>query len=80
MPPLRTRKLLLKQKELARLFGGVNREGYTCIPTAMYWNKKGLAKLEVGLGKGKQSHDKRAATKDREWKDSKQRIMRQPNR
>ena len=78
--PMRTRKLLLKQRELARLFGGVNREGYTCIPTAMYWNKKGLAKLEVGLGKGKQSHDKRAATKDREWKVNKQRIMRQTNR
>lgn len=72
--PQRTRKLLLNRQELAKLIGAVERKGYTLIPTAMYW-KKGRAKLEIALAKGKQLHDKRASEKDRDWQRQKQRIM-----
>ena len=72
--PLRSRKLLLHNEELSKLIGAVERKGYTIIPTAMYW-KKGRAKLEIALAKGKQDHDKRAATKDRDWQRDKNRLM-----
>jgi len=72
--PTRTRKLLLHRNELNRLIGAVERKGYTIVPLAMYW-KHGLAKIEIGLGKGKQAHDKRAASKDRDWQRDKQRIL-----
>ncbi len=72
--PLRNRKLLLHRRELSRLIGLVERKGYTLIPTAMYW-KRGRAKLEVGVGKGKKQHDKRSTTKDREWQRDKARMM-----
>jgi len=70
----RTRKLLLHRHELSKLIGSVERKGYTLIPLAMYWNK-GRAKLEIGLAKGKQLHDKRATEKDRDWQREKQRVM-----
>jgi SsrA-binding protein len=73
--PTRTRKLLLHRRELDKLIGAVERKGYTLIPLALYW-KKGLAKLEVALARGKHSHDKRAADKDREWAINKQRLLR----
>ena len=73
--PTRTRKLLLRREELARLIGAVERKGYTLVPTAMYWSK-GRAKLEVGLAKGKQAHDKRAAIKERDWERQKGRMLR----
>jgi SsrA-binding protein len=72
--PVRTRKLLLHRRELDKLIGAVERRGYTLVPLAMYW-KKGRAKLEIGLAKGKKEHDKRAAAKDRDWQREKQRIM-----
>jgi SsrA-binding protein len=72
--PTRTRKLLLKREELNKLIGAVERKGYTLVPTAMYW-KHGLAKLELGLAKGKQEHDKRATIKEREWQREKGRIL-----
>jgi SsrA-binding protein len=72
--PQRTRKLLLNRQELSKLIGAVERKGYTLIPTAMYW-KRGRAKLEIALAKGKQLHDKRASEKDRDWQRQKQRIM-----
>jgi len=72
--PTRVRKLLLHQKEIAKLIGAVDRKGYTLIPLALYW-VRGRAKLEIGLAKGKQQHDKRATEKDREWKRDKQRIL-----
>lgn len=72
--PQRTRKLLLHRDELNKLIGAVERKGYALIPTAMYW-KKGRAKLEIALARGKQSHDKRAAIKERDWQRDKQRIM-----
>ena len=72
--PTRTRKLLLHRSELNKLIGLVERKGYTLIPTAMYW-KKGYAKLEIGLAKGKKQHDKRADEKDRDWKREKERLF-----
>ena len=73
--PIRTRKLLLHREELNRLIGLVERRGYTLIPTAMYW-KRGRAKLEIGLARGKQLHDKRATEKDRDWQREKERLFR----
>jgi SsrA-binding protein len=72
--PTRTRKLLLKRRELDRLIGQVERAGYTLVPTAMYWSR-GRAKLEIGLAKGKKQHDKRATDKDRDWQRDKERLM-----
>ncbi len=73
--PTRTRKLLLNRSELHRLIGAVERKGYTLVPLALYW-KKGRAKLEIGLAKGKKAHDKRATEKDRDWKRQKDRLLR----
>lgn len=72
--PTRTRKLLLKQKELASLFGKANRDGYTIVALSLYW-KGAWAKLKIGLAKGKKQHDKREDIKEREWKVTKDRIM-----
>jgi SsrA-binding protein len=74
----RTRKLLLHREEIDKLIGAVERKGYTLVPTAMYW-KHNLVKVEIGLAKGKQDHDKRAAEKDRDWNREKQRAMRAKN-
>ena len=73
--PIRTRKLLLHQDELARLIGAVERRGYALIPLRLYW-KRGRAKIEIALAKGKKAHDKRATEKDRDWQREKQRILR----
>jgi SsrA-binding protein len=73
--PTRTRKLLLHRKELDKLIGAVERKGYTLVPLAMYW-AHGLAKLKIGLGKGKKEFDKRATEKDRDWDREKQRLLR----
>ena len=75
----RTRKLLLHRNEIDSLIGKVERDGYTLVPTAMYWSKNKI-KLEVALAKGKQTHDKRDAAKDRDWAIEKQRVMRRGNR
>jgi SsrA-binding protein len=72
--PNRTRKLLLHRDEIDKLVGAVDRKGYSLIPTAMYW-RKGRAKLEIALAKGKEEHDKRATLKDRDWQRDKQRIL-----
>jgi len=72
--PLRSRKLLLHRREIDRLIGAVDRKGYTLVPLALYW-KKGKAKMEIGLAKGKKEHDKRATEKDRDWQREKARIL-----
>ena len=72
--PQRTRKLLMHREELNKLIGAVERKGYTVVPTAMYW-KRGRAKLEIALAKGKQAHDKRATERERDWSREKQRLM-----
>ncbi len=74
--PKRHRKLLLKTKEINKLIGAIEREGRTLVPLKMYFNDKGLAKLELALARGKKSHDKREATKDREWKVEQGRLLR----
>ena len=74
--PRRHRKLLLHRKQLDRLIGAVTREGRTIIPTKLYWNDKGLAKLEIALAKGKKLHDKREATAERDWHRDKARLLR----
>ena len=63
--PTRTRKLLLHRGEISKLIGSVDRKGYTLVPLSLYW-KRGKAKLEIGLAKGKAKVDKRATIKDRE--------------
>ena len=73
--PTRSRKLLLHRRELDKLIGAVERKGYTLVATALYW-KRGRAKLEIALARGKQSHDKRATEKDQEWTRNKQRLLR----
>lgn len=75
----RTRKLLLHKHEIDKLVGKVERDGYTLVPTAMYW-KGNKIKLEIALAKGKQAHDKRDAAKERDWQREKQRVMRAKNR
>ena len=72
----RPRKLLLHRREIERLAGAVSRRGYTLVPLSIYFNPRGVAKVELGLGKGKQAHDKRAAIREREWKRQKERLMR----
>jgi SsrA-binding protein len=75
----RTRKLLLHRAEIDQLIGAVERKGYTLIPMAMYW-KGNKVKVEIGLAKGKQAHDKRDTEKERDWQREKQRTMRAHNR
>lgn len=72
----RPRKLLLKQREINRLMMAINREGYTIIPLRIFFNGRGLAKLDIALAKGKKKHDKRQTEKDRDWNRDKQRILR----
>ncbi|GEA13128.1 SsrA-binding protein SmpB [Alteromonas sp. KUL49] len=72
--PERARKLLLNKRELDRLIGARDRQGYSIVATAMYW-KKCWVKLEIYLAKGKHSHDKRDTVKDRDWQRQKERVM-----
>ncbi len=74
--PQRTRKLLLHKREIAKLIGAAERKGYTIVATAMYW-KRGRAKVEIGLAKGKKEHDKREVEKDRDWSRQKSRLLKQ---
>lgn len=75
--PRRPRKLLVKSRELQKLIGAVEREGRTLAPLELYFNDRGIAKLKLALGRGKKAHDKRAATKDREWKRNQARLLRE---
>jgi len=73
--PTRTRKLLLHAEEIKRLIGKVEQRGYTLVPLNLHYSK-GRIKLEVGLGRGKLKHDKRAAEREKEWNREKQRLLR----
>ena len=77
--PTRTRKLLLKARELDKLLTGVEQKGYSCVPMALYW-KKHLVKCEIALVKGKKDYDKRETEKNRDWEREKQRLVRENNR
>ena len=72
--PTREKKILVNKKELNRIIGSSKKEGMSVIPLLLYFNDKGLAKLSLGLGKGKKKYDKRSAIKSREWAINKQRI------
>src|SRR5688572_7427005 len=73
--PVRTRKLLLHAAEINELIGRVERAGYTLIPLDLHYSR-GRIKLEIGLAKGKKQHDKREATKDKDWRREQQRLLR----
>ncbi|UPT61266.1 MAG: SsrA-binding protein SmpB [Hyphomonadaceae bacterium JAD_PAG50586_4] len=74
--PRRRRKLLVKSRELKKLVGAVERDGRTIAPLKLYFNERGVAKLEIALAKGKKAHDKREASKDRDWKRQQARLIR----
>jgi len=73
--PVRTRKLLLHKDEIQRLVGKTAERGLTLVPLKVYFNH-GLAKIELGLAKGKKQHDKRAVEKERDWQRDKARLLR----
>lgn len=72
--PTRTRKLLLSRRELNKLIGSVERQGYTLVPLSLYW-KRNHIKLKIALAKGKKTYDKRATIKDRDWQRDRARIL-----
>ncbi|HEV2572672.1 SsrA-binding protein SmpB [Methylocella sp. CPCC 101449] len=74
--PKRPRTLLLKQREIAKLAQGIEREGMTIVPLKLYFNERGRAKLEIALGRGKKLHDKRETEKQRDWGREKARLLR----
>jgi SsrA-binding protein len=74
--PRRTRKLLLHRKEIDKLIGAAQREGRTLVPTRLYFNDRGMVKLQVALARGKKAHDKRAAESERYWKGEHGPLMR----
>jgi SsrA-binding protein len=75
--PKRRRKLLLRAREIARLSQAVERKGYTIAPLKLYFNERGIAKLEIGLALGKKAPDKRETEKRRDWTRQKQRLLRE---
>jgi SsrA-binding protein len=74
--PRRPRKLLVHKREAAKLSAAVQREGMTLIPLRVYFTPKGIAKIELGIAKGKKTHDKRETEKQRDWQRDKARLMR----
>ncbi len=75
--PRRPRKLLLHRRQINKLLGAIQREGFTLVPLRLYFNEKGRAKIEIGLARGKKLHDKRETEKARDWQRDKARLMRQ---
>ena len=73
--PIRKRKLLLNKKELNKILGSVRREGFSVLPISIYFNDRGLVKLNIGLGKGKKKFDKRETQKIKDWNKAKQRLL-----
>ncbi len=73
----RRRKLLLHRRQLARLIGAIQREGMTAVPLAIFFNHRGIAKVELGLAKGRRKYEKRELEKQRDWQRQKGRLMRE---
>ena len=71
----RRRKLLVSRKELARLWNATQRKGMTLVPLVLYFNHRGMAKIKIGIAKGKKIHDKREAEKKRDWAREKARLL-----
>ena len=78
--PLRQRKILLSKKQKNKLIGSLNKDGFSLVPMSLYFNNRGIAKILVGLGKGKKLFDKRQTIKKKEWGIQKQRILKEKNR
>lgn len=74
--PRRPRKLLLRKREIGKLIGTVHKGGVTLVPLSIYFNERGMAKVELALARGKKHFDKRATEKERDWKRQKERVMR----
>lgn len=74
--PRRPRRLLLHKRQIDKFIGATQREGFTLVPLKLYFNDKGRAKIEIGLGRGKQLHDKRESEKKKDWDREKARVMR----
>lgn len=74
--PRRLRKLLLNKKEINKIIGKINRDGFTVVPTKIYFNSKGIAKVNIAIAKGKKLHDKRQTKKQRDWNREKSRVFR----
>ena len=72
--PTRSRKLLMHRREIDKLIGAIERKGYTAVPLQMYW-KRGRAKVEIGIAKGKELHDKRTTQKNKDWEREKERLF-----
>ncbi|MEL6504275.1 MAG: SsrA-binding protein SmpB [Pseudomonadota bacterium] len=75
--PRQRRKLLLSKREIVRLAMAVNRDGMTIVPLKLYFNERGIAKLQIALAKGKKNHDKRETEKRRDWNREKGRLLRE---
>src|SRR5579885_1913833 len=75
--PTRPRKLLLHKREINKLLGAIQRQGMTLVPLRLYFNARGIAKVELGLARGKKTHDKRDTEKKRDWERQKGRLMRE---
>ena len=73
----RPRRLLLHKRQINKLIGATQREGFTVIPLKVYFNDRGRAKVELGLGRGKKLHDKRETEKQRDWNREKARLLRE---
>ena len=74
--PLRPRKLLLRKREIERLTAAIQRKGVTLVPLEIYFNPRGIAKVRLGIARGKRQYDKRATTKERDWQRQKARLLR----
>jgi len=72
----RPRKLLVHKREMNRMLGAIKRDGVTIVPLSVYFNDRGIAKVELGIARGKKKHDKRDAERDRDWQRDKARVMR----
>ncbi|AHA28288.1 SsrA-binding protein SmpB [Candidatus Liberibacter americanus] len=75
--PLRRRKLLLCRKEINRLYAAVRLDGMTLVPMKIYFNEKGIAKIDLAIAKGKKNYDKRETEKKRDWDRQKSRLLRE---
>jgi len=73
----RKRKLLVSKKELSRLWNETQRKGLTLVPLVLYFNHRGIAKLKIGIAKGKKTHDKRETAAKRDWNRQKQRLLKE---
>lgn len=78
--PRRPRKLLLRRRQLNRMIGAIQRDGMTAVPLSLYFNARGIAKVELGLAKGRRQYEKREVERKRDWQREKARVLRDRNR